>query len=74
MLDVKKIADDADIIVDGYAFKKNEDKWRILNLDDTERASVFSNDGDVLETTMDDIELGIVKDYFLRNKKYAEEA
>lgn len=73
MPDIKKIADEADIIVDGYAFKKKDGRWRILNLDNTEHASVFSSDGDVLETTMDDIELGIVKDYFQRNKSYAEE-
>ena len=27
----------------------------------------------MLETTMDDIEVGIVKDYFIKNKNYMEE-
>ena len=37
-------------------------------------ACVLSADGKVLETTMDDIELAIVQDYYSRNRKHLEES
>lgn len=74
MTDIKKIADEADMIVDGYAFRKYNGNYRVLNLDNTKCAAVISSDGkNVLETTMNDIELAIVKEYLLRNKKALEE-
>jgi hypothetical protein len=30
---------------------------------------VISEDGEMLETTMDDIEIEIVKDYYVKNRK-----
>lgn len=73
MLDIEKIADEADLIVNGYAFKKCDIGYRVLNLDYPEHAIVISADGDTLETTMDDIEIQIVKDYFAKNRKFMEE-
>ena len=32
----------------------------------------FSNEGEMLETSMDDIELSIVRDYLEKSKKYME--
>ncbi len=32
MIDVKKIADTADVIVNGYAFTSSDGKYKILNL------------------------------------------
>ena len=72
MLDIEKIADEADLIVNGYAFKKCDIGYRVLNLDYPD-AIVISADGDTLETTMDDIEIQIVKDYFAKNRKFMEE-
>jgi hypothetical protein len=45
----------------------------VLNLNCPEKAVVFSTDGEVLETTMDDIELSIASRYLQQNKKYMEE-
>ena len=73
MLDVKKIADEADIIANGYAFKKCEEGFRVLNLHKLDKAVVFSYQGEMLETSMDDIELRIVSDYLEQNRKYMEE-
>ncbi len=73
MPDILKIADAADLIVNGYAFTKCERGYKILNLDNPEHALVISNNGEILETTMDDIEMQIVKDYYSKNKKYMEE-
>ena len=72
-LDIKKIADEAELIVNGYAFTKCELGYRILNLNYPEQAAVISTQGEILETTMDDIGVQIVKDYFIKNRKYLEE-
>ena len=72
-LDIKKIADEAELIVNGYAFTKCDLGYRILNLNYPEHAAVISTQGEILETTMDDIGVQIVKDYFIKNRKYLEE-
>jgi hypothetical protein len=73
MPDILKVADEADLIVNGYAFTKCTEGYRILNLNRPERAMVLSKTGETLETTMDDIEIKIVKDYFEKNKQFMED-
>lgn len=73
MPDIKTIADKADIIINGYAFTRENDQIRVLNLNSPDRAVVFSQEGEVLETTMDDIELSIANRYLKQNMKYMEE-
>ena len=68
MIDVKKIADNADMIVNGYAFTKDNELIRVLNLEHPTKASVLNITGEMIETTMDDIEVEIVTDIYLRNK------
>ena len=63
MVDVKQVADAADMIVNGYAFTRCAEGFRVLNLNRPDRAVVFSSDGKVLETSMDDIEVRIARDY-----------
>ena len=62
----------ADIIINGYAFTRKDDGIHVLNLNSPNRAVVFSSDGRVLETTMDDIELSIASRYLQQNRKYME--
>lgn len=73
MPDILKIAENADMIVNGYAFTRCEEGFRVLNLNRPDRAIVISIAGETLETTMDDIEIKIVKDYYQNNKKFMEE-
>lgn len=73
MLNIKEVADEADMIINGYAFKRCELGFRVLNLHRPDRAVVFSQKGEVLETSMDDIELRIAGDYLAQNRKYMEE-
>ena len=73
MCNILKVADKADVIVNGYAFTKSGEIVKILNLNRTDRAAVLRKDGEVLETSMDDIELDIVLDYYKKNRKYMEE-
>ncbi len=73
MPDIKTIADKADFIVNGYAFTREDDCIKVLNLNTPDKAVVFSVAGEVLETTMDDIELFIVSRYLKQNLKYMED-
>ena len=73
MPDIKKVADNADFIVNGYAFTSVDGRIHVLNLNSPEKAVVFSIDGEVLETTMDDIELSIASRYLQQNLKYIED-
>lgn len=72
MPDIKSIADAADMIVDGYAFTVCDDGISVLNLNHPERASFYSGDAVLIETSMDDIELAIVRDYLDRNREFLE--
>ena len=72
MLDIHKIANEADMIVNGYAFTRCKEGFRVLNLYRMDKALVLSFDGEVLETTMDDIEIQIVKDYYKKNMQFLE--
>ena len=73
MPDIKTIADNANIVVNGYAITREEDGIHVLNLNSPDKAVVFSEDGEVLETTMDDIELSIASRYLQQNLKYMED-
>ena len=74
MMNIKQIADAADMIINGYAFTRDDMFIKIINLNKPEKALVIAEDGKVLETTMDDIEIGIVVDYWLDNKDFMEVA
>jgi len=73
--EIKRIQEDADMIVSGYAFhKKDNFSIQIIQMETPFHALLLSIDGEVLETTMDDIELDIVKTYWAKNKKHMEDA
>ena len=73
MIDVIQIADNADMIINGYAFTKADKYVRVLNLNNPEKAVLIDKSGDVLETSMDDIEIQIVRTYWEKNKDLMEE-
>ena len=73
MRDIKTIADKADIIVNEYAFTRKDDGIHVLNLNSHDKAVVFDMNGEVLETTMDDIELSIASRYLKQNIKSMED-
>lgn len=71
MPEIEKVAQGANMIVNGYAFTAAENGWvRVLNLNAPDRALVLSESGDLLETSTDDIEAKIVRDYYLENKEF----
>lgn len=71
-LDIKEIADKADMIINGYAFTKEDERVRVLNLNCLNHAAVIFQDR-IVETNMDDIESEIVMDYYSRNKQFMED-
>lgn len=73
MPDIETVANKADVIVNGYAFTREEDGIHVLNLNSPDKAVVFSAEGEVLETTMDDIELSIASRYLTQILKYMED-
>ena len=73
MIDVMEVADKADMIINGYAFTKETDFIKVLNLNNPEKAVMIDKTGDVLETSMDDIEIQIVKRYWDKNKELLED-
>lgn len=68
-----EIAERADMIVNGYAFTKEENVVRVLHLESPHNAAVLSEDGSVIETNMDDIELALIGKYYERNRKFLYE-
>ena len=59
--------------INGYAFTHCTEGYRVLNLNRPDKAVVLSKTGDVLETSMDDIEIQIVRDYLRKNSEFMEE-
>lgn len=72
MIDIIQVADGADMIINGYAFTKEKNYVRVLNLNNCKKAAVVDEMGKILETSMDDIELQIVKGYLEKNKEFLE--
>lgn len=73
MIDYKSVAESSNMIINGYAFTKEDENIRVLNLNNPEMAIVFDNDCRVLETTMSDIEIQIVRDYLSNNIEFMED-
>jgi len=74
MDELRKIADRADLIVNGYAYTRQGESVRVLNLNNPDKASVLRMSGELLETNMDDIEICIVQDYLARNLRFLEDS
>ncbi|MBQ7266509.1 MAG: hypothetical protein IJS61_10510 [Firmicutes bacterium] len=72
-IELKRIADEADMIISGYAFKKNGEEIQVLNLNNPKSAAVLDINGEMIETNMDDIELCIVQEYYLSDKELMED-
>lgn len=71
-LNIKEIADKADMIINGYAFTKDDKYIKVLNLNCFNHAAVLYNNK-IIETNMDDIECQIVLDYYNNNKQFMED-
>ena len=61
-LSVKDVADNANMIINGYAYTKDGDYIRALNFNCLNNVAVICKDV-IIETNMDDIKIQIVLDY-----------
>ncbi|MBO7598730.1 MAG: hypothetical protein J6T70_16960 [Bacteroidales bacterium] len=71
-IDLKKIADDADVIIDGFAVEKVNEGFRVFDLNNGTGIAMFLNDGTLTETNMDEIELVIAKQRLKQSIKYID--
>ena len=72
--EVRNIADNAKIIVCGYAFTAREDGFiSILNLNHPDCAMVVDKNNQMIETNMDDIEQQIVLELSRKNLQFMED-
>ena len=66
-----KIADSADLIVGGYAMMNHELGLRIVNLN-SGNALIVSKDYNILETSMEDLEVEVAIGYLKTNRSFME--
>ena len=66
-----RVADLADLIVGGYAMMRHELGFRIVNLN-SGNALIVSKDYNVLETSMEDLEVAVALDYLKLNRSFME--
>ena len=72
--EIISIADNADMIINGFSFTANEDGFiRVLNLNNTDEACLLNKDGEMIEAAMDDEVLFKVQAYYAQNKEFMEE-
>ncbi len=73
MIDYNKIAEEAEVIISGYAFLRFDSHIKVVDLNDKKGVAVFETDGTLIETNMDDIQLTLTKKYLKKAVKYMEE-
>lgn len=68
----KEIADQADVIINGYAFTRCDMGVLVVNLNANNSSAIFDRNDEMIETSMDDIDLSLARDYLAKSKKYME--
>ncbi|MBR6452405.1 MAG: hypothetical protein IKS87_06835 [Lachnospiraceae bacterium] len=69
----QQIADNADMIVAGYAYTVKDGYTEVIDLSDTKKVSVIQEDK-ISESVMSDEEDAIVLRYYLKNKEVLEDS
>ena len=69
---IREIAENANMIVRGYAFTEKDGNISVLNLNRPSSALYMTSNGKMLESTMDEIEQEIVMKIWERDSKYME--
>jgi hypothetical protein len=63
------IAENADIVLNGYAVTRDSENFRVVNLR-TGKAAYIMASGELSETNMDDVESAIAVRIISENRKY----
>ena len=66
------IAENADIVLNGYAVTRDSENFRVVNLR-TGKAAYIMASGELSETNMDDVESAIALRIISENRKYIAE-
>ena len=66
------IAENADIVLNGYAVTRDSENFRVVNLR-TGKAAYIITSGELSETNMDDVESAIAVRIISENRKYIAE-
>ena len=74
MLDVKSIAEEADVIISGFAFLFEGEKVKVVDLNNGHGVAVFKKDGTLIETNMDSVEQDIAKGYLSNALEYMDDS
>lgn len=69
-IEINRIADEANMIFNGYAFTVVDDKVKVLNLNNPEQACVLTKEGEMISSNMDEITLNLVQAYYLKNIEF----
>jgi hypothetical protein len=69
----KAIAENADIVLNGYAVTRDSENFRVVNLR-TGKAAYIMASGELSETNMDDVESAIAVRIISENRKYILES
>ena len=70
--ELKQIADDAAMIVRGYAFSYKDNFISVLNLNNPSRAMLISKDGEIIESNTDEIEEALILKIWNEDKEFME--
>jgi hypothetical protein len=70
--ELKAIADEANMIVRGYAFTYRDGNVSVLNLNCPERSVLISDNGKILESNTDEIEEALILRIWNDDKEFME--
>ena len=70
---IREIADQADMIVRGYAFTRKNGNISVVNLNRPGKVMIITPEGKMLESTMDEIEEVIVQTIWRKDAKFMED-
>ena len=73
MIDVERIAAEAEVIICGFAFLTNGNFIKVINLNNGHGVAVFKKDGTLIETNMDPVEQSVAHDYLSNALEYMEQ-
>ena len=72
-MNIKEIADGADMIVAGYAYTIKNEYIEVIDLNNPDKRAVIQND-EIVESLMSDEEDDLVAKYYNRNREILKEA
>ena len=72
MIDAEEVAQLANMIIGGFAVLRCDQNYKVVNLNKSHGVAVLANDGTLIETDMDPIELSIARKTLAESLMYME--